>query len=104
VPKVKLSIVFETGARIGPEHAALLESVREVGSISAAARAIGIPYKRAWMLLDSLNRAFKEPWSRPPRAAHAAAGVATASASAAIDRVPCFIPYLPLFSPAYGVS
>lgn len=74
MPKVKLSIVFETGARIGPEHAALLESVREVGSISAAARAIGIPYKRAWMLLDSLNRAFKEPWSRPPRAAHAAAG------------------------------
>jgi|SRR6516162_2921235 hypothetical protein len=60
VPKVKLSIVFESGARIGPENAALLEGIRKTGSISAAARDMGIPYKRAWLRLDSMNRTFKE--------------------------------------------
>jgi len=59
--KVKLSIVFESGARIGPGKAALLESIRDTGSISAAARDMGMPYKRAWTLLDSMNRAFKDP-------------------------------------------
>jgi molybdate transport system regulatory protein len=61
MPRIKLSIIFESGARIGPGKAALLESVRETGSISAVARDMGMPYKRAWMLLDSMNRAFKEP-------------------------------------------
>src|SRR5713101_6159055 len=59
--RVKVSIVFESGARIGPGKAALLESIRDTGSISAAARDMGMPYKRAWLLLDSMNRAFREP-------------------------------------------
>jgi molybdate transport system regulatory protein len=50
-----------SGARIGPGKAALLESVRSSGSISAAARAMGMDYKRAWLLVDSLNRAFDTP-------------------------------------------
>jgi molybdate transport system regulatory protein len=61
MPRVKLSIVSESGARIGPGKAALLENVRETGSISAAARDMGVAYKRAWLLLESMNRAFKEP-------------------------------------------
>ncbi len=61
MPRIKLSIVFESGARIGPGKAALLESIRETGSISAAARDMGMPYKRAWVLLDSMNQAFREP-------------------------------------------
>jgi molybdate transport system regulatory protein len=59
--RVRVSIVFESGARIGPGKAKLLESIRETGSISAAAREMGMSYKRAWMLLDSINRAFAEP-------------------------------------------
>src|SRR5437879_10061068 len=59
--RIKVTIVFESGARIGPGKAALLESIRDTGSISAAARDMGMPYKRAWMLLDSMNRAFKDP-------------------------------------------
>jgi molybdate transport system regulatory protein len=50
-----------SGARIGPGKAALLEGVRSSGSISAAARALGMDYKRAWLLVDSLNRAFATP-------------------------------------------
>jgi molybdate transport system regulatory protein len=61
MPRVRLSIVFESGARIGPGKAKLLESIRDTGSISAAARDMGMSYKRAWLLLDSINRAFTEP-------------------------------------------
>jgi molybdate transport system regulatory protein len=59
--RLKLTLVLGSGARIGPGKAALLESVRETGSISAAARAMGMDYKRAWLLIDSLNRAFDTP-------------------------------------------
>jgi len=59
--RVRISIVFESGARIGPGKAKLLESIRDTGSISAAARNMGMSYKRAWVLLDSMNRAFNEP-------------------------------------------
>src|SRR6202162_5730665 len=60
MPRVRISIVFETGARIGPGKVALLESIRDSGSISAAARDMGMSYKRAWLLLDSMNQAFTE--------------------------------------------
>jgi molybdate transport system regulatory protein len=59
--RVRVSIVFASGARIGPGKAKLLESIRDTGSISAAARDMGMSYKRAWVLLDSINRAFTEP-------------------------------------------
>lgn len=59
--RLKLSIVLDSGARFGPGKVALLESVRETGSIAAAGRAMGMDYKRAWSLVDSLNRAFGTP-------------------------------------------
>ena len=59
--RVRISIVFDSGARIGPGKAQLLESIRDTGSISAAAREMGMSYKRAWLLLDSINQAFGEP-------------------------------------------
>jgi molybdate transport system regulatory protein len=59
--RIRISIVFESGARIGPGKAKLLESIRDTGSISAAARDMGMSYKRAWTLLDSMNQAFTEP-------------------------------------------
>jgi molybdate transport system regulatory protein len=59
--RVKISVVFNSGARIGPGKVKLLESVHSTGSISAAARAMGMSYKRAWLLLDSINQAFAQP-------------------------------------------
>jgi molybdate transport system regulatory protein len=59
--RLKLSIVFGSGARIGPGKAKLLESIRDTGSISAAARDMDMSYKRAWLLLDSINQAFATP-------------------------------------------
>ena len=58
---LRITLVLESWCRVGPGKAALLESVRETGSISAAARAMGMDYKRAWTLIDSLNRAFDTP-------------------------------------------
>jgi|SRR5215475_784392 len=60
MPRVRVSIVFESGARIGPGKARLLGSIRDTGSISAAAREMGMSYKRAWLLLDSMNQAFTD--------------------------------------------
>lgn len=58
---LRLTLVLNSGARIGPGKAALLESVHSTGSISAAARSMGMDYKRAWLLIDSLNCAFLTP-------------------------------------------
>ncbi|TDH62119.1 LysR family transcriptional regulator [Dankookia rubra] len=58
---LKISILLASGARIGPGKAALLESIRDTGSIAAAARDMGMDYKRAWSLLDSINQAFDSP-------------------------------------------
>lgn len=46
---------------IGPGKIDLLRHVAEGRSISAAARAMGMTYKRAWLLIDSLNRGFGKP-------------------------------------------
>jgi molybdate transport system regulatory protein len=59
--RLKVSIILSSGARVGPGKAKLLESIRETGSISAAARDMGMSYKRAWLLIDSINQAFEIP-------------------------------------------
>lgn len=45
---------------IGPGKIDLLEAIDAAGSLTAAARAIGMSYRRAWMLLDELNRSMRE--------------------------------------------
>jgi molybdate transport system regulatory protein len=59
--RLKLSIILASGARVGPGKAKLLENIRDTGSISAAARDMGMSYKRAWLLIDSINQAFETP-------------------------------------------
>lgn len=44
---------------MGPGKAELLEAIAETGSISAAARKMGMSYRRAWLLVDTMNRCFK---------------------------------------------
>src|SRR5215467_11573884 len=46
---------------IGHGKVRLLEAVRDQGSISAAGRAMGMSYRRAWLLIDELNRIFGSP-------------------------------------------
>ncbi len=47
--------------RVGPGKIALLEAIAREGSISAAARALELSYRRAWLMTDEMNRLFSEP-------------------------------------------
>ncbi len=49
---------------VGPGKIRLLELIGETGSISAAGRAMDMSYRRAWLLVDGLNRLFKKPLVR----------------------------------------
>jgi molybdate transport system regulatory protein len=48
-------------AAMGPGKAELIARIGQTGSISAAARAMGMSYRRAWKLVEQLNRAYREP-------------------------------------------
>ncbi|WP_238257593.1 winged helix-turn-helix domain-containing protein [Methylobacterium gnaphalii] len=58
---ISLRIELGTDTLLGPGKAALLGGIRETGSIAAAGRRMGMSYKRAWYLIDTLNKAFREP-------------------------------------------
>jgi molybdate transport system regulatory protein len=56
LPTLSVRIDLDTEGRIGPGKIKLLENIQEFGSISAAGRAMGMSYKRAWDLVDEINR------------------------------------------------
>jgi molybdate transport system regulatory protein len=60
-PVVRFRIDFAKGSYVGPGKIDLLEAIRSSGSLSQAARHIGMSYRRAWLLLDSLKGSFREP-------------------------------------------
>jgi molybdate transport system regulatory protein len=59
--KLSLRIDFDGADSVGPGKIRLLELLKETGSIAAAGRAMDMSYRRAWLLVDALNRAFREP-------------------------------------------
>lgn len=59
--RLSLRLDFGDAVRLGPGKVRLLELIGELGSISAAGRAMDMSYRRAWLLVDSLNQAFAEP-------------------------------------------
>jgi molybdate transport system regulatory protein len=46
---------------IGPGKIRLLEAIRDTGSITRAGAALGMSYRRAWLLVDDMNSCFREP-------------------------------------------
>lgn len=56
-----LRILFGHAIAIGPGKVELLEHIEETGSISAAARRMNMSYRRAWLLVDTMNQCFKSP-------------------------------------------
>ncbi len=59
--RLQLRIDFGPEGALGPGKIALLERIDECGSIAAAGRTMGMSYKRAWNLIDSLQSCFREP-------------------------------------------
>lgn len=58
---MKLRVKLCSFAALGPGKADLLEAVDRCGSITAAAKGRGMSCRRAWMLIDEMNHAFREP-------------------------------------------
>ena len=59
--KLKLQLYCGDEIAMGPGKADLLEAIAREGSISAAGRAMGMSYRRAWLLVDTMNRCFAKP-------------------------------------------
>ena len=57
----RLRIGKDRELAVGPGKIALLEAIDETGSISAAGRKLRMSYRRAWLLVDALNRTFDAP-------------------------------------------
>jgi len=60
-PVVRFRIDFADHSSVGPGEVSLLEAIRNTGSLSQGARNVGMSYRRAWLLIESLKRSFREP-------------------------------------------
>ena len=58
--KIRAQLLCDSESAIGPGKADLLEAIDGTGSISAAGRALGMSYRRAWLLVDSMNHCWTE--------------------------------------------
>lgn len=59
--KLKAQILVGDEIAFGPGKADLLDAIEATGSISGAARAMGLSYRRAWLMVDAMNRLFARP-------------------------------------------
>lgn len=59
--QLRLRFLKDGAIALGPGKIELLEAVGEQGSISEAARHLGMSYRRAWQLIDTMNRCFPAP-------------------------------------------
>jgi molybdate transport system regulatory protein len=60
-PHLRIRILFGDVGMIGPGKIELLERIAATGSIAAAGRDMGMSYKRAWMLVETMNGMFRDP-------------------------------------------
>lgn len=61
VARTRIRILLGSAFAIGPGKADLLQAVERTGSISAAARSMAMSYRRAWLLIDTMNQCFRKP-------------------------------------------
>lgn len=59
--RLRFRLVLGGSIAIGPGKADMLAAIAETGSISAAGRSMGMSYKKAWYLIDTMNSCFREP-------------------------------------------
>ncbi|HIC46994.1 MAG TPA: LysR family transcriptional regulator [Methylophaga aminisulfidivorans] len=58
---IKIRLHHHDNIAFGPGKADLLDAIKQYGSISAAGRSMGMSYKRAWDLVQTMNQSFKQP-------------------------------------------
>lgn len=59
--RAQLRVMLDDEIAFGPGKADLLDAIRATGSISGAGKQMGMSYRRAWLLVDSMNRCFQTP-------------------------------------------
>ena len=59
--RLTVRVDFGSDRALGPGKIRLLEAVRNFGSISQAGRSLDMSYRRAWLLIDDMNRCFRQP-------------------------------------------
>lgn len=87
--RLDLKIRLHNGPDIalGPGKADLLEAIVQHGSISGAARAMGMSYRRAWLLVETMNRSFRQPLvSTQPGGKHGGGTQLTATGEQVLQR------------------
>jgi molybdate transport system regulatory protein len=60
-PELRIRVDLSPGCSVGPGKISLLEAIEREGSLSVAARSMGLSYRRAWNLLADLNASFADP-------------------------------------------
>lgn len=83
-PRMRIRLVFGEGSMLGPGKAELLELIAQTGSISQAGRRMGMSYKRAWMLVETLNSIFAEPLVESSRGGASGGGATLTQAGHAV--------------------
>src|SRR5215470_2658809 len=81
---IRLDLV--SGARIGPGKIAVLEEIARSGSISAAGRALRMPYRRIWKLVEELDHSFGSPAVETAAGGSGGGTVLTRAGKAVIER------------------
>jgi len=82
--RLRLRLVFDGAAMLGPGKADLLELIRDTGSIAAAGRQMGMSYKRAWQLVETLNAIFTAPLVESTRGGQSGGGARLTPDGAAV--------------------
>ncbi|GAB4275297.1 MAG: winged helix-turn-helix domain-containing protein [Pararhodobacter sp.] len=85
-PDIRLRLAFAGGLAFGPGKAELLRQIARTGSISAAGRAMGMSYKRAWSLVEEMNTGFAAPLVASARGGAGGGGASLTETGAAVLR------------------
>jgi molybdate transport system regulatory protein len=85
-PLVRFRVDFTPPCHIGPGKIALLQEIGRTGSLSQAARDLGMSYRRAWLLLSSLNTSFRAPVARTSRGGNRGGGASLTDFGQALIR------------------
>jgi molybdate transport system regulatory protein len=83
---VRFRIDFAEHSSLGPGKILLLEAIRDCGSLSQGARDIGMSYRRAWLLVESLRASFREPVTLASRGGRAGGGMSVTKFGDALIR------------------
>jgi len=86
-PRLTLRVDLGSGRALGPGKVRLLEAIEKTGSISQAGRALGMSYRRAWLLVDDMNNCFRDAViAAQPGGVHGGGATLTAFGQQLVER------------------